>query len=348
VFKRSADALLLDIGINDVQFSKWVVGLILDKSLLAMPGAAGLGFVPCVDAAGKPCDATTQKSFDRLARRFQLLHDVFADDLLPEFQIPADHVIAAVYPPELSGCGAGGGEAVSGNVGLTVATEDNLFSIGVHPEKCDSANLLLAAQGHGAVLAAVRDKNDVQSVDRARLLLNTALTDFASNLGTAAEPKPATVISAFVADMHDRGFCVTTDRASRPPQGHACFTMADITDANTIGCAPGDPPSNPESMHPPHVTNQLGACPHAVDISSFHPFPPARFEPYRHRSRLFRTMDDVYMTIEQRPPQEIDTAWGLLDLTNRASGGAFHPTAEGHALVATEASAALRQALDGH
>ena len=119
IFKRSADALLLDIGINDVQFYKWVLGLILEGSI--RDGASG--FVPCVDAAQQPCDATTQKMFDQLHQRFQLLRNVFTTYLLPEFQIEPDRVIAAIYPPELSGCGAGAGEPVSGNVGLTVATE---------------------------------------------------------------------------------------------------------------------------------------------------------------------------------------------------------------------------------
>ncbi len=56
-------------------------------------------------------------------------------------------------------------------------------------------------------------------------------------------------------------------------------------------------------------------------------------------------MNDVYMTINQRPPQNTDNAYGLLDVTNRGASGAFHPTAEAHALVAGEASAELCKAL---
>jgi hypothetical protein len=44
LFSRKADALMLDIGINDVEFYRWVLGLILDEP---DPTVAG-GYVPCV------------------------------------------------------------------------------------------------------------------------------------------------------------------------------------------------------------------------------------------------------------------------------------------------------------
>ena len=56
-------------------------------------------------------------------------------------------------------------------------------------------------------------------------------------------------------------------------------------------------------------------------------------------------MNDVYMTINQRPSKDIDVAFGLLDLTNRPTGGAFHPTAEAHAIVAADASTQLCKAI---
>ena len=81
------------------------------------------------------------------------------------------------------------------------------------------------------------------------------------------------------------------------------------------------------------------------DTSYFHPFPPYRYEPYRQRTRLFRTMNDVYMTINQRPLGTSDIAFGPLDLTTRAAQGAFHPTAEAHAIVATYAAPVLCAAI---
>jgi hypothetical protein len=43
--KRPLDALLLDIGINDVEFYKWVLGLTLD----GFYKSATKGYVPCVE-----------------------------------------------------------------------------------------------------------------------------------------------------------------------------------------------------------------------------------------------------------------------------------------------------------
>ncbi len=72
-------------------------------------------------------------------------------------------------------------------------------------------------------------------------------------------------------------------------------------------------------------------------ITAFLPFQPTRFEPYRSRTRLFRTLNDVFLTINQRQPQYLDEGpSGMLDLPGRATGGAFHPTAEGHSIIANE------------
>ena len=66
VFKRSADALPLDVGINDVEFYRWVLDLVLDGATLQ----SSQGYAPCVDSALKPCDANTESKFDRLSQRF--------------------------------------------------------------------------------------------------------------------------------------------------------------------------------------------------------------------------------------------------------------------------------------
>ena len=82
------------------------------------------------------------------------------------------------------------------------------------------------------------------------------------------------------------------------------------------------------------------------DPSAFLPFPPNRFEPYQKRTQLFRTMNDVFLAINQRPAQYLDASpFGILDLSGRATGGAFHPTAEGHAMIANEAVSELCQHL---
>ena len=72
VFLRNADALLIDIGINDVEFANWVLGLILDDGILDAATTFGMpGYVPCVDAAANPCAGTrTANEFDRLQKRY--------------------------------------------------------------------------------------------------------------------------------------------------------------------------------------------------------------------------------------------------------------------------------------
>ncbi len=157
VFKRTADALLLDIGINDVQFSNWVLGLILDGNIKTV----SQGFVPCVSDTGgalSPCDDLTRVKYATLKQRFDLLRAVLTNYLLPEFVIPTDHVVAAIYPRELSGCGADLGDRLSGNVGLTVATQPPpLFLPVINTEACENAGLGFALAGHGGVVAALRD-----------------------------------------------------------------------------------------------------------------------------------------------------------------------------------------------
>ena len=55
-------------------------------------------------------------------------------------------------------------------------------------------------------------------------------------------------------------------------------------------------------------------------------------------------MNDVFLAINQRPQQYLDqTPFSVLDLSGRATGGKFHPTAEGHAMIANDATEELCQ-----
>ncbi len=130
------------------------------------------------------------------------------------------------------------------------------------------------------------------------------------------------------------------DARSHPPVGEACFTTQDLFN---LRCAP-----DAESMHVPRTGPLSSACP--GDPAAFLPFPPGRFEPYRSRTRLFRTMNDVFLAINQRPQNYLDQSpFGVLDLSGRATGGAFHPTAEGHAIIANETTTELCQRIGcGH
>ena len=78
---------------------------------------------------------------------------------------------------------------------------------------------------------------------------------------------------------------------------------------------------------------------------------PSEFRPYAPRARWIRTANDSYFTAMTFPrglpstmqPSNIhDAAWGAL---SAVYGGAFHPTAEGHAVMADAALPAVRDVL---
>ncbi len=75
------------------------------------------------------------------------------------------------------------------------------------------------------------------------------------------------------------------------------------------------------------------------------------FRPYASRARWIRTANDSYFTAMTFPrglpstmqPSNIhDATWGAM---SAVYGGAFHPSAEGHAAMADAAMPAVRQAL---
>ena len=115
VFKRAADALLIDIGVNDVGFAGWAAAIILQDPILRKAAGAA---APCFDGTAN-C-AATQSLFVRLASRYTLLRTVLDQYMLPDFGIDPSHVIVAVYPPALEN--EDGVFCPQGNAGLTIAT----------------------------------------------------------------------------------------------------------------------------------------------------------------------------------------------------------------------------------
>jgi hypothetical protein len=311
IFKRSADALLIDIGINDVGFASWAAGVVLQDPLLR--SAAG-AMTPCFDGTAR-C-AATRTLFAQLDRRYGLLWTVLDQYMLPDFGIDPSHVIVAVYPPALEN--ESGVLCPQGNAGLTIATFPSFLE-----SNCGGSAAL------GGVLAQYPESDQAErDVEQARVKLNERLAAF------AFKPPAFDVVADYASDYAKRGVCATTDPQSRPPAGAACFTAIDLA---KLRCA-----LNAESTHVPRA--EAGGCPN--DPAEFLPFSPIRFEPYRSRTRLFRTLNDVFLAINQRQSQYLDQGpSGLLDLPGRATGGAFHPTAEGHAIIANETTAELCQSL---
>jgi hypothetical protein len=81
------------------------------------------------------------------------------------------------------------------------------------------------------------------------------------------------------------------------------------------------------------------------------PLRPSEFRPYAPRARWIRTANDSYFTAMTYPrglpatmqPSNIhDASWGAM---SAVYGGAFHPSAEGHAVMADAALPAVRYVL---
>ena len=84
----------------------------------------------------------------------------------------------------------------------------------------------------------------------------------------------------------------------------------------------------------------------------WHPFNPADYLPYAPRARWFRTPNDAYLTgnfhmsatVANQLQKFKSLVWFQLLLASTYSG-AFHPTAEGHAVIADSALAQARRVL---
>lgn len=311
-FKRSADVVLLDIGINDVGFSRWVEGLILQDPFRALLK----GFIPRRAAPGGACDADCQQTtilLTQLAARYQILRDTLDRYLLPELGVDPANLIVPTYPRALED--ENGALCGIGNSGMTVATFPNSPFIPVDAAACENRP---GPNVEGPV-TAIRNASDVTAIEWFRdNELNRRLRDF------AAGPGPAyTAVETHVNRFSRRGFCATKDAPSH--SDNACFTFEDFA---IVPCAS----SGPESLHIPRE----GGANCGAGAASFRPMRAVDYKPYRSRTRLFRTQNDVYMMIDGRDKQYIDNDQaGVLDLAGRTTSGAFHPSAEGHSIVAT-------------
>jgi hypothetical protein len=330
-FKRAADLVLLDIGINDVGFASWVAGLILDGTLRTVTG----GFIPQIPTPGQSCDPDCKRTellLARLVYRYQILRDVLDKQFLPDIGLSAvgggaqarANVIVPLYPKALED--ENGALCGFGNRGMTVTTFPNGF--GLDDQACKSR---IWPNANGSI-TAIRNPKDVAAVEWFRNNeLNKNLRDFALKDSGAG---PYDVVDKQVDRFAKRGFCATLDAASRPPAGK-CFAYGDLLN---LACAT----SFAESLHVP----RNGDLNCGAGAAAFSPFLASDFLPYRSRTRLLRTQNDVYMLIDNRDKNYTDnTKAGILDLNGRTTSGAFHPTAEAHSIVAAAASEEACKAL---
>ena len=132
-----------------------------------------------------------------------------------------------------------------------------------------------------------------------------------------------TFVDSHQAEFARHGFCARAD--DDPEFDRDCFL------------------ENGESFDPDPVSAATAplACPRR----------PNEFRPYASRARWIRTANDSYFTAMTFPralpastqPSNIhDAAWGAM---SAVYGGAFHPSAEGHAAMADAALPAVRDVL---
>jgi hypothetical protein len=91
------------------------------------------------------------------------------------------------------------------------------------------------------------------------------------------------------------------------------------------GICARDPGGNDALMQVPRI--RLGQ-------TDFSPYQPRSFRPYAHHQRLIRTPNDAYLTANEHKGGGTPLFDILQPAVAALYGGAFHPNAEAHALVA--------------
>ena len=133
-------------------------------------------------------------------------------------------------------------------------------------------------------------------------------------------------------------FCASHDRDSQIGKDIKCLVFDDFKNSPPPACNTDGENCILKAADSLHVArgplsrNSTGAEDNWTGV--WRPFDANRFYPYVHRTRLFRTPNDVFMLINKRPSIVTeDNVAGILELNGRATSGAFHPTAEAHAII---------------
>jgi hypothetical protein len=340
-FKRDVDVLLMVGGINDIGFSKWVAGAITDNPIVDLAN----GFIPRV---GHP---ETDLRLERLAFRYEIFREVLDKRFLVDAGLTNNNgssantilrrVVIPLYPRGLED--ESGNICARGNQGMTAATFPGGGDAALRCEKSGplgfTKGVFTIANVKGPVLA-VRHLEDMQAIENFRdQKLNKGLIDF----GAASASRPGFTIVSNATDQNGpfskRGFCATHDPNSSVSV-NKCISFASFETAPPPSCVDGFTAdcifASADSMH-------VARGPRGLKWSGiWRPFQAGAFYPYVHRTRLFRTPNDVYMLINNRPSNTLDTTLpGILDLEGRTTSGAFHPTAEAHSILAASVLNAL-------
>ena len=149
-----------------------------------------------------------------------------------------------------------------------------------------------------------------------------------------------TEVVGFTTRLLDRMQCIAQPgqscRGFRPAGGGTGFTLVVEHQPEFLrrgGCARG-----PEDANLMKMPRERGS-------SGFSPYLPGNYRPYASHQRLFRTPNDAFLTANEHKGGETP----LIDILQPAIAalysGAFHPTAEAHALVADHVMPHVRRVL---
>jgi hypothetical protein len=90
---------------------------------------------------------------------------------------------------------------------------------------------------------------------------------------------------------------------------------------------------------------QLMSMPRLYGSNGFRPYLPGSYKPYASHQRLFRTPNDAFLTANEHKGGETPLIDILQPAVAALFSGAFHPTAEAHALVADYVMPHVRRVL---
>ncbi len=172
----------------------------------------------------------------------------------------------------------------------------------------------------------VRNTTELDTIEKFRRdELMRMVRDFAKS--SLRDGRQIKVVEGFIEDFKNRGFCATgNDNEFRVFTGPMLPTLPRIKNEKNVI----------ETLHFPRTGQSEPWRPVYVE----------EWRPYALRQRLLRTPNDVFMTINNKPPQTLESAeFGVWDLPYRATSGAFHPTAEAHSIIAKHVAPELTKVL---
>ncbi len=313
-FRRPVDLIYISVGGNDLGFAKWIMAAIMAEGKFGsfFPVLKGDDDPVCRKHRGS-CRETKGR-WERLKARYALLRD-FVDNRLAFSDRGVKPVLLFTYPLPIYT--SNGDLCPKGNGGLTIFAS-RLNS----PEP----TICLTRDQNLPVLETIAEFTESN--------LNGSIEKLAMDMDGNGNPRAGWLaITKYRPAFLQRGFCASKVRE---------FSNDTVPLEPNVGCKSAREAAllvstmslagraREETLHFPNGIK--------ADNSDWRPFEPVfGYRPYRHRTRLVRTMNDTYFTINQLTAgTQQSKASGLLSLQDAAVYGAFHPTAEAHSIFADQ------------